>query len=362
MDGVHSDSLYGRGVLPPELISVIDLELKTLRTTSRTTHSLSSVLDAEFALLDRVYYKGNSQHRSGIFWKRAAEIRRLARRAHDVKLEGLIDKFRESFFADPKNIKRVAWTKVPRQDQIHEVLQRLSSVSHLFAHAIDRCRAAYSWFVGQLRSTAFFPLAMTLIAIVARLHSVFSSLAVELVKAWQSIDSLYQRLPLELGVTRKSSPKVSRALHSLLGAEVALPSLPSGSKLAPFARETGDDLGLSISREALPVPEEKNVADVAGSQPFPSSDALTLLEEEEEDMPMDVFREDMIEDVSAVDKMAEEQQIHRPEPLQSMEEPELMPQLLQVDDTVPAPPPVTPARKKKKRKTGGDEIDAIFGF
>ncbi|EJU05754.1 hypothetical protein DACRYDRAFT_46569, partial [Dacryopinax primogenitus] len=91
-----------REALPAELVSVIDQELKTLRTTSRAVHSLSSILDAELAILDRVYYKGNSQHRSGIFWKRAAEIRRLARRVHNAKLGGLIDAFRELFFFDPK--------------------------------------------------------------------------------------------------------------------------------------------------------------------------------------------------------------------------------------------------------------------
>ncbi|KZT59783.1 hypothetical protein CALCODRAFT_515884 [Calocera cornea HHB12733] len=362
MAALNPDS-HERGTLPPELISLIDLELKNFRTTSRAVHALSSVLDAEFKLLDRVYYKGNSQHRSGLFWKRAAEIRRLARRVHDIRLEGLIDEFRESFFADPKNIKRAPWTKVPGQRRIHDTLQRLSSVSHLFAHGIDRCHAAYSWFVRQLQSTAFFPLAMTLIAIVARLHIVFCSLSEELLKTWEAIDRLYQQLPLKLGATQKVPPRISRTLRALLGAETALPRIPSSSKLAAVAKETGDDLGQTISRVALPTPKVSMPVEAAGSQSFPPSDTFTLLELEEDDVPMDVVREDMVEDASEVVKQLEEHQLHSPQTMPSGEQIDTVPELLRADEAMPTPPPATPARKKKKKpRVGGDEIDAIFGF
>lgn len=45
---------------------------------TRALAALTTHLTNELALLDRLHYKGQSQHRNSLFWRRVEEVRRVA--------------------------------------------------------------------------------------------------------------------------------------------------------------------------------------------------------------------------------------------------------------------------------------------
>ena len=49
-------------------------------------------------VLERLYYKGVNQHRNALFWRKVKEVRRLGKRVLEVRLGGLLDDLRYSFY------------------------------------------------------------------------------------------------------------------------------------------------------------------------------------------------------------------------------------------------------------------------
>lgn len=77
----------------------IDAVLKDLRRCAKTLSSASLNFSDECRILERLYYKGRNQHRSGLFWKRVQEIRRYAARLNPTVILGILEDFRSSFYA-----------------------------------------------------------------------------------------------------------------------------------------------------------------------------------------------------------------------------------------------------------------------
>jgi hypothetical protein len=97
-----------RKVLDASLYSSIDSFLKPLKATTRRLQVASTTMANEEQLLQRIYYKGKNQHRSALFWRRTAEIRRYAQRTKDLNLADLLHRLRCSFFGEEALSKSVS--------------------------------------------------------------------------------------------------------------------------------------------------------------------------------------------------------------------------------------------------------------
>jgi len=78
----------------------IDKSLKSLKRCSKRLAASCELFSSEYALLERMYYKGKNQHRAAIFWKRVVEVRRYAARLNLLGFSGLLNAYQNSFF-DP---------------------------------------------------------------------------------------------------------------------------------------------------------------------------------------------------------------------------------------------------------------------
>lgn len=73
--------------------SNIDSALKDFKLCIRRIQTVFASFQVELQLLDRLYYRGNNQHRTALFWRRIIEARRYGNRilAMDIhtKLDGV---------------------------------------------------------------------------------------------------------------------------------------------------------------------------------------------------------------------------------------------------------------------------------
>ncbi len=79
---------------------VINVFLKSLKSHTRTLSALFAQHATELAVLERIYYLNNNQHRPALFWKRVIEARRYSRRLRSLDVHSLVDSLRRSFYGD----------------------------------------------------------------------------------------------------------------------------------------------------------------------------------------------------------------------------------------------------------------------
>lgn len=89
-----------RQTLAPDLYAIIDSILKDLKICARRLQAAFTSHQAELRVLERLYSKGNNQHRTALFWRRVADVRRCGRRVDETKLPELVDRFRLSFWGE----------------------------------------------------------------------------------------------------------------------------------------------------------------------------------------------------------------------------------------------------------------------
>jgi hypothetical protein len=78
----------------------IDVFLKSLKLRARTLDLLFAQHATELAVLERLYYLNNNQHRQALFWQRIVEARRYSRRLGSLYVPLLVDGLRRSFHGD----------------------------------------------------------------------------------------------------------------------------------------------------------------------------------------------------------------------------------------------------------------------
>ena len=83
--------------------TVVDAFLKSLKLHTRKLSALLAQHDTEVAVLERIYYINNNQHRAVLFWKRVVEARRYSRRLKSCDVSSLINGLHRSFYSDPPN-------------------------------------------------------------------------------------------------------------------------------------------------------------------------------------------------------------------------------------------------------------------
>jgi hypothetical protein len=79
--------------------------LKSLKLRARMIDALFAQHATELALLERIYYTNNNQHRLAIFWHRVVEARRYSRRLTSFDVLLLVDGLRKSFHGDTTETK-----------------------------------------------------------------------------------------------------------------------------------------------------------------------------------------------------------------------------------------------------------------
>ena len=80
---------------------VVDAVLKDLKICTRRLQAALSSHRTELQVLEKLHYKGNNQHRTALFWRRVADIKRSARRIEELELFDVVEKVRLSFWGDP---------------------------------------------------------------------------------------------------------------------------------------------------------------------------------------------------------------------------------------------------------------------
>ena len=87
-----------RDSIDPSFHLSLDSVLKDLKSCSRRLESIFSAYRDELQILERLFYKGKNQHRSALFWKRAAEMKRYGERLDTLGFPDMFALLRSSFY------------------------------------------------------------------------------------------------------------------------------------------------------------------------------------------------------------------------------------------------------------------------
>jgi hypothetical protein len=93
-------------VAPRSAVSVsqqvnLDGVLKALRSCTRRLQATFASHQIELQVLEKLYYKGNNQHRTALFWRRIADVRRFGKRVASIRIQEHLETLRVSFWGDP---------------------------------------------------------------------------------------------------------------------------------------------------------------------------------------------------------------------------------------------------------------------
>ncbi|KAJ7582754.1 hypothetical protein C8J56DRAFT_955638 [Mycena floridula] len=165
--------LSPRAELPQGIWPSIDSVLKDLKLCSRNIQTVFVAYSEELRILERLYYKGKNQHRSAIFWRRVAEVRRYGKRLQPVAVSQILDALQTSFFGSEssrKNSKsfKGPWTHYPNAQLLAFVIERLSAYLALADKMHRQLQEAYRTFNLAMQSGSFLQLILTMVAIVSR--------------------------------------------------------------------------------------------------------------------------------------------------------------------------------------------------
>ena len=87
-----------RSALEASYYPAIDTVLKQLKTCSRRLQAALASHRAELQILERLYYKGKNQHRTTIFWRHVADMRRFGGRLDETHIDDVVETYECSEF------------------------------------------------------------------------------------------------------------------------------------------------------------------------------------------------------------------------------------------------------------------------
>jgi len=171
--GFQHASCIPRTSLSQAKHSIVDTQIKELRSSSRRLQLALGAHSDESQVLERLYYKGKNQHRGALFWRRVVEVRRYSSRLSGMHIDNVINILRYSFFGidahnNPKLLKG-SWTHLPDTLFVRRVWERLSACSALVGKMYTRLLDAHRYFTLAMQPGAFLQLVLTLLALVSRL-------------------------------------------------------------------------------------------------------------------------------------------------------------------------------------------------
>ncbi|KAI5900326.1 uncharacterized protein SCHCODRAFT_02483173 [Schizophyllum commune H4-8] len=283
-----------RSQVDRDLHPAVDTALRDLKKFSRRLHATFDAFSEELQVLDRVFYKGKNQHRSALFWRRVADIRKFSQRIAEYNAPQNVDSCRCSFFgpdvqANSKALKG-AWSHVPDNKTMAFILDRFVAGINLLDKAHERLLNAYRAFILEMQSGFFIQLILTLAALASRLDVLVQDLADALRGSWASMYRLFSALnPSEAKKVQK--PQAAGALDS---DKQDLPPHPPSSTL-PVVEELlggGEDTGETIKRVEAKVPIEPSTGgsmintplfDTAkANRPDEAKPAFTIVDDDED--------------------------------------------------------------------------------
>lgn len=74
--------------------------LKQLKSCTRRLQTALAAHALELRVLERLYYKGKNQHRTALFWRNVAEMRRYGERVEGMGLYDLVERMRVAFWGE----------------------------------------------------------------------------------------------------------------------------------------------------------------------------------------------------------------------------------------------------------------------
>ena len=89
-----------RSTLDASIHSSIDSALKDLKQCTKRLQTALATQQVDLQVLEKLYYKGNNQHRTALFWRRVSDIRRFGRRLEGADVYGLVETFHLSFWGN----------------------------------------------------------------------------------------------------------------------------------------------------------------------------------------------------------------------------------------------------------------------
>ncbi|KAF7304846.1 DUF4477 domain-containing protein [Mycena kentingensis (nom. inval.)] len=220
--------------LPPDVLPHIDAALKQTKVSSRALRPILSTFNDELLVLHRLFYRGNNQHRTAIFWQRVSEMRRYAERLEELHLTDILDSLRLSFFDQSQQqsskLLKGSWTHYPDQQFVSYILERVGGSLLLVQKMHERLCEAYRSFTLAIQTGAFAQLLLTLAAIASRMSTITAQL----------IEILQQSL---------------ETIHALLAALYDVPSAiqrrnndPLGTAISHAQPTESEDTGIPIQR------------------------------------------------------------------------------------------------------------------
>lgn len=255
-----------RKSLDHSIYSSIDSFLKPLKGTSRRLQVVSTVLANETQLLQRIFYKGKNQHRSALFWRRAAEIRRYSERLRGIDLTDFVFRLRCSFFGEDAlrnlNVLKGAWTLCPDVETLTRAQERCAEAQTLLAKFQARTMDAYNSFSISIQTGAFIQILLVLAAITARMNSIAQEYE-------ETIGSLLQSIRrLRAALERTSVGEISGAQSF------------TGSSLQEIVQSTSKSTACSLMEELMIV-DPPTVAKVEATFPENSQAPIEVVSSNE---------------------------------------------------------------------------------
>ncbi|KAI0798076.1 hypothetical protein C8Q75DRAFT_740568 [Abortiporus biennis] len=282
-----------RSLLPKTTHPTVDSVLKDLKICTRRLQATMNLLQTEYQLLERLYYKGNNQHRSALFWRRIVEMRRYGNRLARLDISSTMDCFRSSFWGDTtakQSVYKGAWTHIPSSKMTKDALQKTKICATLLDSMNQSLVRTYEQLHLNMQTGAFLQLILTLSAITSRI----SALVLELRPILNDFLSLCCRTLDVVNAPTASSPEAPQSLDNISTAVIsegrvdedqpirdltATPALPNGRLGSPdhvVTCETNDlgfnvknsttaesTAGIKAQKESLP-PKKMLKKDAAG--------------------------------------------------------------------------------------------------
>ncbi|CAL1704842.1 unnamed protein product [Somion occarium] len=340
--------------------SLVDSILKDLKICSRRLQTAFHSQQVDLQVLERLYYKGNNQHRSALFWRRIEEIRRYTPRLTDQRTQTVVDELRLSFWGPvnertSKSLKG-AWTHVPNPSSVQSVLDRLVLVHRLITKMHGSLSRTYRHLNLNFQTGAFLQLILTLSAITARLATLSDELLSSIEVTWNACHRLLCLLDPEKAKKLRPLAKDRHRDNSAVSSRRVQESARSGASVSLVADVFEDDVGSSITRTSLHTQvakEQSPPRPISSEGPIHNDDEVVEIETSI-DLSLEHRKQNILQVNAAgvVRKTINRDSTQYSESISTGPSKHKRSQLSQTDSK-------KPDKKSKKKR---DEIDDIFGF
>ncbi|EKM55403.1 uncharacterized protein PHACADRAFT_208922 [Phanerochaete carnosa HHB-10118-sp] len=327
----------------------IDKILKDLKSCTRRLQAAFASHQVELQILEKLYYKGNNQHRSALFWRRVSDVRRFGKRLESIKIHEHLGTLRFAFWGDSSrhNAKalKAAWTHAPDAKSVRHVLARLRDCLLLVDSMEEHLTKAHNHLNLNLQTGAFLQLILTLTAITSRMAILLNEIGPVIAQAWVACYRLLETLASEPLIP---APKfLSGRYKNLDPRRVG----PSSRSISQAKQDTGEDAGDAVIARQNEIESALTGATVISSVSVTKSRGQNVTEDETvtvtEDMNFMFTQPKMSFTPNAIVR----ETVHVSRTKEALDGSTRKRSATEIQDS----------RGKKKRKKK-DEIDDIFGF